>query len=76
VTFVRFLSENARAQIQKAITTSPVVLFMKGTPEDPQCGFSRASVKILDLNGVPEEKITSYNVLEDQELRSSIKEFS
>lgn len=49
---------------------------MKGTPQLPECGFSRAVVQVLDLHGVPPEKMKTYNVLEDQELRSGIKEFS
>jgi monothiol glutaredoxin len=49
---------------------------MKGTQAVPQCGFSRASVQILDLYRVPKEKMTTFDVLEDQELRSGIKEFS
>ena len=49
---------------------------MKGTPQFPQCGFSRAVVQVLDLHGVPPENMSTYNVLEDQELRNSIKEFS
>ncbi|KAF5342965.1 hypothetical protein D9758_013704 [Tetrapyrgos nigripes] len=72
----RFLSDDARAQIQKAVTSSPMVLFMKGTAERPECGFSRAVVQILGLHGVTTEKLRTYNVLEDQELRNGIKEFS
>jgi monothiol glutaredoxin len=72
----RLLSSEARAQIQKAIDASPIVLFMKGTPELPQCGFSRAVIQVLDLHGVPQEKMRAYNVLEDPELRNGIKEFS
>ena len=49
---------------------------MKGTPAMPQCGFSRATVQVLDLHGVPPEKMKTYDVLEDPELRSGIKEFS
>lgn len=49
---------------------------MKGTPDAPQCGFSRAAVQVLDIQGVPPEKLKTYNVLEDGELRSAIKEFS
>ena len=52
------------------------MLFMKGNPEVPQCGFSRAAVQVLDIHGVPPEKLKTYNVLEDQELRNDIKEFS
>lgn len=72
----RFLSQEARAQIQNAISAHPVVLFMKGTTETPKCGFSRASVQVLDLHGVPSDKVKTYDVLEDQELRNGIKEFS
>jgi len=72
----RFLSQDARAQITKAVNSHPLVLFMKGNPQLPQCGFSRAVVQILDLHGVPPEKMQTYDVLEDQELRSGIKEFS
>ncbi|KAI9464501.1 thioredoxin-like protein [Lactarius psammicola] len=74
--FRRLLSSEARAQIQKAIDASPLVLFMKGTPQLPQCGFSRAVIQVLDLHGVPPEKMHTYNVLEDSELRNGIKEFS
>lgn len=52
------------------------MLFMKGNPQMPQCGFSRAAVQVLDIQGVPPEKMKTYDVLEDAELRSGIKEFS
>jgi len=42
----------------------------------PQCGFSRAAVQILELHGVPPEKLKSFDVLEDSSLRSDVKEFS
>ena len=73
---LRFLTQEVRAKIDGAVKAKPLVLFMKGTPELPQCGFSRAVVQILDLHGVPPEKMQSYDVLVDQELRSSIKEYS
>ena len=75
-TLVRFLSQETRSQIQVAINSKPVVLFMKGNPKLPQCGFSRAVIQVLDLHRVPEEKMCTYDVLEDQEMRSNIKEFS
>jgi len=49
---------------------------MKGTPQQPQCGFSRAVIQILELHGVPGDKMKTYNVLEDAVLREGIKEFS
>jgi monothiol glutaredoxin len=66
---IRWLSDDTRRAIDKAVATTPVVLFMKGTPEMPQCGFSRASIQILGLQGVDPEKFTAFNVLEDNELR-------
>jgi monothiol glutaredoxin len=45
---------------------------MKGTPETPQCGFSRASIQILGMQGVDPDKFTAFNVLEDQELRAGM----
>ncbi|KAI1140096.1 glutaredoxin [Hypoxylon sp. FL0543] len=72
----RLLSEQTRQAIEKAVSSAPVVLFMKGTPETPQCGFSRASIQILGLQGVDPNKFAAFNVLEDEELRSGIKEYS
>ncbi|CAN9218929.1 unnamed protein product [Alternaria alternata] len=72
----RLLSDEVRSAIDRAVASSPVVLFMKGTPETPQCGFSRASIQILGMQGVDPEKFTAFNVLEDQDLRQGIKEYS
>lgn len=66
----RLLSDAVRQAIDKAVASAPVVLFMKGTPEMPQCGFSRASIQILGLQGVDPNKFAAFNVLEDAELRS------
>ncbi len=59
--------------IQKLIEENPVMLFMKGTPAFPQCGFSATVVAILDHLGVDYE---STNVLEDQDIREGVKSFS
>ncbi|OIW23605.1 glutaredoxin, partial [Coniochaeta ligniaria NRRL 30616] len=72
----RLLSDQTRQAIDKAVSSAPVVLFMKGTPETPQCGFSRASIQILGLQGVDPNKFAAFNVLEDAELRAGIKEYS
>ncbi|KAH3902178.1 probable Monothiol glutaredoxin-5, mitochondrial [Saccharomycodes ludwigii] len=72
----RFLSDATRKSIEDAISSAPVVLFMKGTPEFPQCGFSRATIQMLGQQGVDPAKFAAYNVLEDPELRTGIKEFS
>jgi monothiol glutaredoxin len=60
-------------RIQSEIGASPVMLYMKGTPMFPQCGFSARVVQILQHVGVP---FQSANVLEDMELREGIKQFS
>lgn len=61
------------SRIQSEIDANTVMLYMKGTPMFPQCGFSARVVQILSHMGVPFE---SANVLEDMELREGIKEFS
>ncbi|SZF06346.1 unnamed protein product [Blumeria hordei] len=72
----RLLSDQTRVAIEKAIASAPVVLFMKGTPETPLCGFSRVTIQVLGMQGVDPTKFTAFNVLEDEELRAGIKEFS
>jgi monothiol glutaredoxin len=64
---------NAQERIQKLIGENPVVLFMKGTPQFPQCGFSGQVVQILDYLGAP---VVGVNVLEDAEIRQGIKEYA
>ena len=71
---IRLLSDETRSAIDRAVGSSPVVLFMKGTPETPQCGFSRASIQILGMQGVDPEKFTAFNVLEDNDLRQGMYE--
>ena len=56
------------------MTTHPVVLFMKGTAQFPQCGFSGRVVELLKSVGV--ENLVTVNVLEDDEVRQGIKDFS
>lgn len=60
-------------RIRDEIAKSDVMLFMKGTPVFPQCGFSAAVVDVLSQLGV---KFNSVNILVDQEMREGIKEFS
>jgi monothiol glutaredoxin len=60
-------------RIQAEITDHPVMLYMKGTAMFPQCGFSARVVQILTHLGVP---FHTANVLEDDELREGIKQFS
>ncbi len=62
-----------KQRIRESVSAHDVVLFMKGTPVFPQCGFSATVVQVLSLLGVP---FKSVNVLEDPEVRQGIKEFS
>jgi monothiol glutaredoxin len=57
------------------VKADPIVVFMKGNVAQPQCGFSKAVCQILEVQGVPPEKIKTYNVLDDPELRDAIKEY-
>jgi len=65
---------DTQERIRKQVTDNPVVLYMKGTPDAPMCGFSAAAVQILEACGA--EEVATVNVLEDSEVRQGIKEFS
>ena len=60
--------------IDKTVNEHDVVLFMKGVPDQPQCGFSSTAVQILKGCGVRE--VLAVNVLADPEIRQGIKDFS
>jgi monothiol glutaredoxin len=60
-------------RIKSELSSSPVVLFMKGTPLFPQCGFSSRAIAILDRLGAAYETV---DVLQDPDIRQGIKEFS
>ena len=65
---------DVQAEIRQVITEHPVVLFMKGTAQFPQCGFSAKAVQIVKACGV--DRPATGNVLEDPEVRQGIKDFS
>jgi monothiol glutaredoxin len=67
------MDENTKNLIQNHIDSNEVCLFMKGTPDAPQCGFSMAVTNMLKLLEV---NFVSVNVLEDQNVREGIKTFS
>ena len=69
MTSVLSMKEN----LQKLVGTEDVILFMKGTPDFPQCGFSSQVVQLLSHLGV---SFTGVNVLENDDLRQGVKEFS
>ena len=67
------MEEKTKSEIQSHIENNDVCLFMKGTPDSPQCGFSMAVSNILKILEVNYKGI---NVLEDQSIREGIKVFS
>ncbi|MCS6780656.1 MAG: Grx4 family monothiol glutaredoxin [Geminicoccaceae bacterium] len=67
------MSEAVFERIREQLAADDVVLYMKGTPVFPMCGFSARVVQILSNAGI---KFQSYNVLEDPELRQGLKEFA
>jgi len=60
--------------VAEMVKKDKVVVFMKGTPAQPMCGFSNAVVQILRMHGV--DDYASYNVLEDQDITQGVKTFS
>ena len=67
------MSDEAQKVIDDAVKAHDVLLFMKGTPTFPQCGFSSTVVQILDVVGA---EYTATNVLENQDIREGIKTYS
>ena len=63
-----------KQRIKEQVTGAPVVLYMKGTPQAPQCGFSALAVQVLNACGV--SQFQSFNVLADAEVRQGIKEYA
>ncbi len=67
---------DAQQRIAGLVKSNPVVLFMKGDASFPQCGFSGRAVQILQSCGVDLKTLKTVNVLEDEDIRAGIKEFS
>lgn len=65
---------DAQEKIKEIVSSHPVVLFMKGNAQFPQCGFSGNAINILRASGV--EQLHTINVLEDEGVRQGIKQFS
>ncbi|BFZ07588.1 hypothetical protein BsWGS_10627 [Bradybaena similaris] len=71
----RLLSQkSAGINFEELVKGKPIVVFMKGTPESPRCGFSNAVCQILKFHGV--NKFTTYDVLSDDELREGVKKYT
>ena len=64
---------NVSQKIQEQLKSNPVVLYMKGTPDFPQCGFSASAVRTLEACGA---SFAYVNIFEDPELREALKQYS
>ena len=65
---------DAKEFIHKTVTDHPVVLFMKGTAQFPQCGFSGRAIQVLKQCGV--KNLITVNVLDDEEVRQGVKDYA
>ena len=68
------MSTDIQQRIKEQVTTHPVVLYMKGSPQFPQCGFSANAVRILGALGVKE--LFTVDVLQDPEIRQGVKDYA
>jgi monothiol glutaredoxin len=68
------LSQDVQQRIKEQVTSHPVVLYMKGNPQFPQCGFSANAVGILNALGVKE--LFTVDVLQEPEIRQGIKDYA
>lgn len=67
------MGEDVLKKIDQEVKSHPVLIYMKGTPEEPMCGFSAQTIEIFKKLGVPFE---ARNVLEDEGLREAVKTYS
>lgn len=68
------MSTDVQQRIHEQVTTHPVVLYMKGSPQFPQCGFSGNAIRILQTLGV--KNLFTVDVLRDDEIRQGIKDYA
>lgn len=67
------MDEQLKERIEKDIKNNKVMLYMKGTPDEPQCGFSAQVISVLKTYDVP---FKTFNILDDEDIRQGIKEYS
>ena len=67
---------DVQQRIDQLVKTNDILLFMKGNASFPMCGFSGRAVQVLKACGVESEGIATVNVLEDEEIRQAIKDYS
>ncbi|XP_067942119.1 glutaredoxin-related protein 5, mitochondrial-like [Watersipora subatra] len=69
-------TEAVQEKLSKLVKENKVVVFMKGTPDQPMCGFSRAVIQMLDIHEVGRVNYSTHDVLEDESIRQGIKDFT
>ena len=67
------LDDALKVRLQQLVDSDPVILFLKGTPEEPRCGFSR---KVVDILRKEQVKFGSFDILSDNDVREGLKKFS
>lgn len=67
------MTRDIKTEYENLLKENKILLFMKGTPDSPMCGFS---FRVVNLLKKLEVEFTAYNILEDMEMRQSVKEFS
>ena len=70
------MSDNTQQRIDALVKSNDILLFMKGSASFPMCGFSGRAIQVLKACGVDPKGITTVNVLEDEEIRQGIKDYS
>ena len=70
------IMSDTQQRIDQLVKSNDILLFMKGNASFPQCGFSGRAIQILKACGVDTKTVKTVNVLEDQEIRQGIKEYS
>lgn len=71
--FASATEPDSKEKLEKLVKNNKVVVFMKGVPESPKCGFSNAVVQILRMHAVPYD---SHDVLSDESIRQGVKDFT
>ena len=70
------MEKETEQKIQEVVNSKNIAIFMKGSPDFPQCGFSAQAVQALKYAGAKEEELAFFDVLEDNHIREGIKEYT
>lgn len=73
---IRFSGQKFTNDYDVMVNANKCVVFMKGTPEAPNCGFSRAVIQMLEAEGADFKEVDTHNILADEIMREELKEYS